>query len=212
MGGLKKRGKSRKKKASKMPLGIIVDVGNMIGLICGVLVIIITVSLNMFIIFSVVFDKSMRNYTNVQFASMSIADTLVACIAMPLLLASHSVHGNWPYNENICVLFIIGDFVGGNISIITLTMISWHRLDCIRKPYQVQKNKSIVDYLQPAFIVWPLVFSFWTILAIYIVKVHNRFMRLEDCFFMYSFEYVIVVDLFAYVLPICLLVYFQVSI
>ena len=194
-----------------MPIGVILDVSNMIGLISGVLVIIITISLNMFIIFSVVLDKNMRNYTNVQFASMSIADTLVACIAMPLLLASHSIYGSWPYHENLCILFIVGDFVGGNISIITLTIISWHRLNCIRKPV-LQKSKSMREFLMPAFIVWPLVFSFWTLLAVYIVKVRNRFMRLEDCFFMYSFEYVIVVDLIAYVVPICLLVYFQISI
>lgn len=194
-----------------MPLELIIDVGNMVGIIGGILVIVITISLNIFIILTVVLDKSMRNYTNVQFASMSIADTLVACVAMPLLLASHSMYGLWPYTENLCILFIVGDFVGGNISIITLTIISWHRLECIRKPY-VQRNKSMGDNLLPALVIWPLVFSFWTLLAIYIVKVRNRFMSLEDCFFLYSFEYVVVVDLIAYVLPICLLVYFQVGI
>lgn len=194
-----------------MALQIIFNIGNLIAFIVGVLVIIITLALNIFIILSVILDKSMRNYTNVQFASMSIADLLVVTIAMPLLLASHLFQGSWPYNENVCIFFIIGDFVGGNISIITLMIISYHRLNCIKRPYEMKK-KSMFEFLFPALIVWPFVCLFWTLLAIYIVKVKNRLMKPDDCFLLFSFQYVIVVDLLAYVFPICLLIYFQISI
>ena len=54
--------------------------------VAALLVMITIVLLNIFIIATVVSDHNMRNYTNIQFASMSVADILVGAIAMPFLL------------------------------------------------------------------------------------------------------------------------------
>jgi hypothetical protein len=40
-------------------------------------IIILTIALNLFIIIAVISDKTLRNFTNIQFASMSCADLLV---------------------------------------------------------------------------------------------------------------------------------------
>lgn len=49
---------------------------NLLMLIVSIFVIITTILLNVFILFVVIFYKSMRNYTNIQFASISLADLL----------------------------------------------------------------------------------------------------------------------------------------
>lgn len=181
-----------------------------VSLILGCIVILFTISLNLFIIFTVVLDKSMRNYTNVQFASLSFADALVGSVAMPLMLASNTTHGFWPYSENLCIVFIIGDFVGGNVGIITLVIISYYRLECIRNPYLKKKTK--LEMILPALIIWPVVFAFWTLLSIYNVKFKMHPLTTSDCFLMFSFEITLLVNLFTYVFPFLLLVYFQYSI
>jgi hypothetical protein len=53
---------------------------NVVIFITGVIIIFSTIALNLFIIIAVIFDKSMRNYTNIQFAFMSFADLLVGAI------------------------------------------------------------------------------------------------------------------------------------
>ncbi|CAF0932383.1 unnamed protein product [Brachionus calyciflorus] len=192
---------------------VLIDGSNLIVFIIGCFVILVTICLNLFVVFTVVSDKSMRNYTNIQFASMSCADTLVGSIAMPLLLVS-TLYDYWPFSEDMCVLFIIGDFVGGNISMITLTIISYHRLKCIKKPFGVIK-KTHFESLLPSLFLWPIIFLFWTIPTIIIVKnlnIKNSYMNRRDCYYKYSLEYVIIVDLIAYILPIFLLMFFQISI
>lgn len=185
---------------------------NLLIFIIGSLVIFVTVCLNLFIVFTVITDKSMRNYTNIQYASMSCGDILVGSIAMPLMLVS-TLYDSWPFNENMCILFIIGDFVGGNISMLLLMIIAYHRLRCIRKPFGMI-NMSQIELFIPSLFIWPVVFLFWTIPTILIVKNSRRkkYMNPRDCYFMFSFEYVLVADLMAYLIPIFALIFFQVSI
>lgn len=53
---------------------------NLAIFIAGIIIIFSTIALNMFIIIVVIVDKSMRNYTNIQFAFMSCSDLLVGMI------------------------------------------------------------------------------------------------------------------------------------
>ena len=108
----------------------------------------------------------------------------------------------------------ISDFVGGNISIIYLVVISYHRLQCIRDPYG-NKKISLKDSLKPSMIIWPLVFIFWALPIILIIKNYEltkNYMNFKHCYFMYTFEYVIIVDLVAYVLPAIMVIILQVLI
>jgi hypothetical protein len=64
-------------------------------------------------------------------------------------------------------------------------------------------------------IIWSTVASFWIIPIVLIVsnpEYTRSQMDFENCYFRYSFEYVICVDLIAYIMPICLMIYFQASI
>jgi hypothetical protein len=172
-----------------------------------------TIALNLFIIIAVITDKTLRNFTNIQFASMSCADLLVGSIAMPSMLIL-TLYGHWPLGDNLCIVFILGDFIGGNISIVTLTIISHHRLRCIQRPYGMKKYTTF-EMLLPALIIWPLVIAFWTLPTMMIIKnqkYRSMYNNLRYCYFIFSFEYVLLVDLIAYVVPICMLIYFQVSI
>ena len=190
---------------------LFVDVTDIFLLIIGILIIFLTLAFNLFIIFTVLLNKQMQNFTNIQFAFMSCADMLVGAIAMPSLLIS-AVYGYWPLGPHFCALWSIGDFVGGNLSIITLTIVSGHRLQCIKKPFVTKKSNK--EALKPSLIAWPIVILFWSIPIFYISYRNNnyRFMNSKECFFMYSFEYVLIADLVGYVLPVLLLVYFQTSI
>ncbi len=73
-------------------------------LILAVIFIVLTISFNIFIILTVLFDKSMRNYTNIQFASMSFADILIGSMAMPFLLVL-TLYGHWPLSNEYCILW-----------------------------------------------------------------------------------------------------------
>jgi hypothetical protein len=95
-------------------------------------------------------------------------------------------------------------------------MISHHRLKCIRKPFAIKK-KTVKESLIPSLIIWPSAFLFWSIPIYFVVKSRNnvsfninkKYMNSNECYFMYSFEYVLFADLVAYVTPISLLIYFQ---
>ena len=85
--------------------------------VAALLVITATILLNLFILIIVIIDKSMRNYTNIQFASVSLADLLVGALAMPLMLIAQ-LYKYWPLSADWCIVWCIGDFIGGNVSII----------------------------------------------------------------------------------------------
>ena len=192
-------------------LEVVEDMASVFVLILGLLIIFLTIAFNLFIIITVVVNKQMQNFTNIQFAFMSCADMLVGTIAMPSLLVA-IMYGRWPLGRHFCALWSIGDFVGGNLSIITLTIVSCHRLQCIKKPFASKKTNT--QALLPSLVAWPIVIVFWSVPILLInYKTNNyRFMNSNDCFFMYSFEYVLFADLVGYVLPVVLLVYFQMSI
>jgi hypothetical protein len=241
---------------------------NIITLLLGSCIILLTIFFNLFIILVVCINKQMQNYTNIQFAFMSLADLLVGTIAMPSLLIS-ILYDRWPFGSYMCALWALGDFIGGNISICTLTLVSYHRLKCIRQPFASNSSHShshshsstlstthtnsstnkvspppslskpkhtksssssssssssiCCDALLPSCVIWPVIILFWSVPIVYVtIKLNNdsikentisyAHMNENDCFFIYSFAYVLCVDLIAYVLPIALLIYFQVSI
>jgi hypothetical protein len=136
-------------------------------------------------------------------------------LAMPSLLIS-IIYDYWPLGRWFCVLWCIGDFVGGNLSIIILTVITYHRLQCIRKPFIAKK--STFDSLVPFLSIAPIVFTFWSLPIFHAVNTANdnissfALMNSNECFFTHSFEYVLAVDLIAYIFPICLLIFLQFSI
>ena len=102
------------------------------------------------------------------------------------------------------------------MSIITLTIITYHRLQCIRKPFIAKK--SMLESLVPFLIIAPINFTFWALPIFHAVNNANdnvnsfALMNSNECFFTYSFEYVLAVDLLAYIFPICLLIFLQFSI
>lgn len=79
---------------------------NLFTFIVSILVIIITILLNLFILIIVIVDKSMRNYTNIQFASISLADLLVGALAMPFMLISY-LYNYWPLNTDYWYIIIL---------------------------------------------------------------------------------------------------------
>ncbi len=219
------------------------NVGNIVTLLVGLTIILLTITFNLFIIIAVITNKTMQNYTNIQFAFMSAADLLVGCIAMPSLLVS-ILYKRWPFGATMCAFWTLADFIGGNISICTLTIVSHHRLKCIKQPFATaaaatsssssssssstnKKTKTshsslslspiCRQSLKPSCVLWPLIVTFWSVPILYVTlfnrnKLSYAHMNENDCFFTYSFAYVFVTDLLAYVLPVVLLVYFQISI
>ena len=127
---------------------------NICILILGSCIIILTIFFNIFIVLAVLFNKTMQNYTNIQFAFMSCADLLVGLLAMPSLLVS-VLYGYWPLGRNLCAVWAIGDFVGGNLSIITLTIVSLHRLKCIKKPFVAKK--SMIECVIPSLVCYLII-------------------------------------------------------
>jgi hypothetical protein len=179
---------------------------NIILMITGITFITLTIVLNIFIIVNVTLFKSMRSFTNVQFLSIAVADTVLCLVTMPGLLLT-TIYSYWPLGERMCNIWFMVDFICSNISILTLAYISYYRLQCIRKPFSAPKNNaSIWQSLFPIIIIWSSVVLFWVTLLIVLKR---RSDDKHDCFQTYKFEYVIFADIGAYLVPGVVLIVLQ---
>ena len=173
-------------------------------------IILLTITLNLFIFLSVLLYKNMKNYTNLQFASMSLADMLIGLIAMPCMMIS-TLYEYWPLSNDFCIAWCIGDFISGHVSFLCLCVISYHRLECIRDPVGIKKKPKTHSFL-PIALIWSISVVFWTISIVFIRKNYSRSSYLIDykeCYYLYNLEFILVIDLIVYIIPICYIVILQ---
>lgn len=168
-----------------------------------------TVILNLFILLSIFLYKSMRNYLNYQFASIAFADLIVGLIAMPSLLIP-TLYDYWPFGRGLCILWCISDFFGCNVSSLSLVMISLYRLKCIKKPFMKKSIERKLQIMSLA-VIWIVPFICWTI-SIIVIQLRTDsylYMNPNQCYFMYSFTYVMIADTLSYLLPAIVLILIQ---
>ena len=96
------------------------------------------------------------------------------------------------------MFWCIADFVGTNVSLLLLMLVSRYRLRCIKSPFKLQK--STWHALAPSLLIWPCALAFWAVPIVLVISnpEHTQFqMDFHNCYFRYTFKYVAVVDLIA---------------
>jgi hypothetical protein len=172
------------------------------------IIILSTVFLNLFIIFAVCLNKSMRNFVNYQFTSIALSDLIVGSIAMPSLLVS-TLYGYWPFSRSLCIIWTVCDLFGCNVSCLSLVMISSYRLKCIKKPFiRKSKHETKIQFIL-ILIVWLVPFISW---LTSIISSENSQIISNQCNFIYKFYYVVTADILAYLVPAVTLIVIQISI
>jgi hypothetical protein len=153
---------------------------------------------NGYIIILVLFIIKNKSYSNFLFMGCAIADLSSNIISVPFLTIFTSV-GYWPLGKTPCIIWVINDFSVESISVYSLLLIAIHRYMQIKMPtYETEKmtrKKYAIIATQ-----WVLIYSFWGI-AVLIITADPSFAP-EDCYFTYTFSYVLCANLFGYCLPI----------
>lgn len=170
-------------------------------LIVKILVCLLTFSLNLLIIFIVFLRIKKISYTNFLFASMALADCLIGLISMPSLTL-FTTYAYWPLGFSPCVFWVVIDYSSCSISLTNLVLISIQRLRHLIFPL---KTNDKLTKTRVGFVVflWALQYIAWPS-SVYLI-LREVFVE-GDCYFMYSLVYVILIDLFVFILPILALI------
>jgi hypothetical protein len=166
-----------------------------------IFIIFATIFLNLIIVFIVIFMTKKKTYTNILFMSMALADFMVGLVSLTSMTI-FTWNGYWPLGYSACVFWIINDFSCCVISLLDMVLICLHRLRQIVQPLKTDENLTKFRCFLILFI-WFLSYVPWTISALIIT--HKNFV-IESCYYMYSFVYVLLADLGAFILPIVVLV------
>lgn len=158
---------------------------------------VINIIFNGYIIVLVLVIVKNKSYSNMLFLSGALADLMIGILSIPFLTLTTSV-GFWPLGKSACIFWVINDFSIGSISIYTLLIMAVHRYFQIKFPLNESEKMTTRKY-GVILAQWILVYLFWAISVIIITQVD--FIP-ENCYFTYTFPYVIVADLVGYGLPV----------
>ena len=135
------------------------------GIAMGIIIVFAILG-NLLVIVSVFRHKKLRLITNIFVVSLSVADILVAIMAMTFN-ASVELTGKWLFNHMVCNLWNSFDMYASTVSILHLCCISVDRHIAVIKPlqYPMLMTKRVVAYTLLIIWVLPLAISFAPIYA-----------------------------------------------
>ena len=124
------------------PLGVGTDVLRQRSwmLVLIPIVILITIAGNLIIVITIITNKNIKRISNVNYASLAIADLIVGIFVMPPCL-SFVVHGCWPHGTVACDLWRLIDFWACTISFYNLLAIAVDRYRAIAYPIQYRATR-----------------------------------------------------------------------
>nr|XP_006824339.1 PREDICTED: octopamine receptor-like [Saccoglossus kowalevskii] len=97
---------------------------------------------NVLVILAVVLEKKLRTFNNYFFASLGMADLIIATIVMPLAMLVQLNGGVWYYGKRTCDLFIFLDVSCCTASILNLCAISLNRYWSITSPLKYAAKQT----------------------------------------------------------------------
>lgn len=129
------------------------EVINYVIIVFGVLVIAATILGNSLVILAIIVDKKLRRVGNVFIVNLAISDVLVGAIVSPLSLV-YQITGEWPFERQLCDLWISMDIICCTASILNLCVISYDRYNAISQPLKYAKHRTTRRALTLVTLVW----------------------------------------------------------
>ena len=173
-----------------------------------ILLSVVTTLLNLVIMIVIIFIIKRKTYSNMIFLSMATADFIVGIVSLPFMII-YSTFGYWPLGYAFCVAWCINDWTSGTVTLYSMLMISAHRYFQIKAP--LKTNEDLTKWRCIRIIaLWPLALCCW-LTSILSITLTNDFDP-ASCYFTYTFAFVLSSDLFVFIIPVCLIVAFNILI
>uniref|UniRef100_A0A3Q3WW86 Histamine H1 receptor n=1 Tax=Mola mola TaxID=94237 RepID=A0A3Q3WW86_MOLML len=112
----------------------------LLGLFLGLLSL-LTVIMNLLVLYAVKTEKSLHMVGNLYIVSLSVADLFVGTTVMPLNLA-YLLEDEWKLGRAVCQFWLIMDYVASTASIFSLFILCLDRYRSIRHPLKYLKYRT----------------------------------------------------------------------
>lgn len=112
----------------------------LLGLFLGLLSL-VTVVMNLLVLYAVKKEKSLHTVGNLYIVSLSVADLIVGTIVMPLNLA-YLLEDEWKLGQAVCLFWLIMDYVASTASIYSLFILCLDRYRSVRQPLKYLKYRT----------------------------------------------------------------------
>jgi hypothetical protein len=167
-----------------------------------VLLAVFNITFNGVVIVIVLFFIKKKTFSNYLFMSNAVADFIIGILSIPFMTI-FTTFTYWPLGHHLCIFWIINDFSVGSLSIYSLLLIAIHRYLQLMKPHKAKNNEGMNK--KRYFIIaslWFSCYSFWLLSVIPITSSDKSTFKAEQCYFTYTFVYVLSANLVGYFLPI----------
>ncbi|KAJ3603352.1 hypothetical protein NHX12_031094 [Muraenolepis orangiensis] len=114
--------------------------GTALGVCLG-LVSLLTVLMNLLVLYAVRREKSLHTVGNLYIVSLSVADLIVGATVMPLNLV-YLLEDEWKLGRAVCQFWLIMDYVASTASIFNLFILCLDRYRSVRQPLKYLKYRT----------------------------------------------------------------------
>lgn len=112
----------------------------LLGVFLGLLSL-VTVIMNLLVLYAVKKEKSLHTVGNLYIVSLSVADLIVGTTVMPLNLA-YLLEDEWKLGRAVCQFWLIMDYVASTASIYNLFILCVDRYRSVRQPLKYLKYRT----------------------------------------------------------------------
>lgn len=112
----------------------------LLGVFLGLLSL-VTVIMNLLVLYAVKKEKSLHTVGNLYIVSLSVADLIVGTTVMPLNLA-YLLEDEWKLGRAVCQFWLIMDYVASTASIFSLFILCLDRYRSVRQPLKYLKYRT----------------------------------------------------------------------
>lgn len=109
--------------------------------ICLGLLSLLTIMMNLLVLYAVKREKSLHTVGNLYIVSLSVADLIVGTTVMPLNLV-YLLEDEWKLGRAICQFWLIMDYVASTASIFSLFILCLDRYRSVRQPLKYLKYRT----------------------------------------------------------------------
>lgn len=112
----------------------------LLGVFLGLLSL-LTVIMNLLVLYAVKKEKSLHTVGNLYIVSLSVADLIVGATVMPLNLV-YLLEDEWRLGRTVCQFWLIMDYVASTASIFSLFILCLDRYRSVRQPLKYLKYRT----------------------------------------------------------------------
>ncbi|XP_068451190.1 histamine H1 receptor [Clinocottus analis] len=109
--------------------------------VCLGLISLLTILMNLLVLYAVKREKSLHTVGNLYIVSLSVADLIVGTTVMPLNLV-YLLEDEWKLGRAVCQFWLIMDYVASTASIFSLFILCLDRYRSVRQPLKYLKYRT----------------------------------------------------------------------